>query len=114
MDETDFSRLKNLRLFAGLSLQELETIASRSTVRKLPGVRCHNGALGGKLSMNRSLTALLLHSLFQGEDKPGHFPGTRFVEYIDIIIFRMTVDQHLFCQVVRMNNPEEIRTGSSM
>ena len=58
-------------------------------------------ALGGALSMNRSLTALLLHSLFQGEDKPGHFPGTRFVKYIHIIIFRMTVDQHPFCQVVR-------------
>ena len=35
MDETDFSQLKNLRLFAGLSLQELESIASRGTVRKL-------------------------------------------------------------------------------
>lgn len=35
MDETDFSRLKNLRLFAGLSVQELETIAARGTVRNL-------------------------------------------------------------------------------
>jgi len=35
MDETDFSRLKNLRLFAGFSLQELETIARRGTVRNL-------------------------------------------------------------------------------
>jgi len=35
MDECDFSRLKNLRLFAGLSAQELETIAARGTVRNL-------------------------------------------------------------------------------
>lgn len=37
MNAIDLGRLKNARLFAGLSLQELETIAARGKVRRLRG-----------------------------------------------------------------------------